>query len=94
MKALTVPRPRTKRSEASPTLGFLYRPFAEDLHADDPFAGALCISSSCGDDLVGPLVIHDQPFGVDPRQVDLDERVLGGRAERIHAVAARAVGAG
>ena len=55
---------------------------------------ASCISSSTRGDLVGLLVVHDQPFGVDPGQVDLDERVLGGGAERVHAVAARAVGAG
>ena len=44
-------------------------------------------------DLVGLLVVHDQPLGVDPGEVDLDERGLRRVPQRVHAVAAGAVGA-
>ena len=38
---------------------------------------AMCISSSTEATSSGFAIIHDQPLGIDPRQVDLDERVLG-----------------
>ena len=57
-------------------LGGVDSPLAQDFHADDAFAGVVHLFEDRGD-LVRLAVVHDQPFGVDPRQVDLDERVLG-----------------
>ncbi len=54
---------------------------------------ASCISSKLAGDLVGLPVVHEEPFGIDPGEVHLDERVAGGGAQGVHAVAARAVGA-
>ena len=56
-----------------------------------PFAGIVHFLENRGD-LVGLAVVHDQSFGVDPGQVDFDERILGRNVQWVHAMAARAVG--
>src|SRR5262249_37288227 len=73
-------------------LGLLEGPFAEDFHADDALAGVVHLLEPRGD-LVGLLVVHLDPFGIDPRQVNLDERAPGRDAEGVHAMAARAMSA-
>ena len=64
---------------------------AQNLHAHNSLARVVHLLEDRGD-FVGFAVVHDQPFRIDPGQINFHKRSLGGGAQRIHAMAARPVG--